>query len=220
MCYTRGVKIVGLIPCLALLTTPLLAGCDSPSKVGCGERTGAVSPGSKDLDPTSQTASPAPEANPYVPYNFSWVVDESIAGMGYPGTGPTLEKSMQFLSESGVTLVVSLTEHPVDEAMVAAEGMDRIHIPVVDFTPPSQNQIATFVQAVKAETAGRGVVAVHCAGGKGRTGTMLAAWFVSQGMSSQAAIEHVRSLRPGSIETASQEQAIHAYAARPGRLQP
>jgi atypical dual specificity phosphatase len=59
-------------------------------------------------------------------------------------------------------------------------------------------------------------VAVHCASGLGRTGTLLAAFLVSQGATAEGAIERVRSVRPGSVETLEQEQAIHAYAQRVG----
>ena len=56
------------------------------------------------------------------------------------------------------------------------------------------------------------VVGVHCLAGKGRTGTMLATWFVRTGLTAEDAIAHVRAARPGSIETAALEHAVHAYA--------
>ena len=55
-------------------------------------------------------------------------------------------------------------------------------------------------------------VAVHCAAGLGRTGTVLAAWFVTQGLSAQNAIARVRRLRPGSVETEEQERAVEEFA--------
>jgi atypical dual specificity phosphatase len=60
-------------------------------------------------------------------------------------------------------------------------------------------------------------VAIHCAAGLGRTGTVLAAYFVAGGLSSREAVEKVRDLRPGSIETVEQERAIERFAARVGR---
>jgi atypical dual specificity phosphatase len=54
-------------------------------------------------------------------------------------------------------------------------------------------------------------VAVQCLAGKGRTGTVLAAYFVRQGLTADEAIRKVRDLRPGSVEVAEQEEAIRAY---------
>jgi atypical dual specificity phosphatase len=53
----------------------------------------------------------------------------------------------------------------------------------------------------------------------GRTGTALAAYMVSEGLSAAEAISFIRTVRPGSIETRAQEQAIEEYAGRKGKAQ-
>ena len=53
---------------------------------------------------------------------------------------------------------------------------------------------------------------LHCDAGLGRTGTVLAAYLVSRGESASAALEKVRAMRPGSVETPDQEQVITKYA--------
>ena len=53
---------------------------------------------------------------------------------------------------------------------------------------------------------------VHCYWGRGRTGTMLAAYLVKQGHhTARQAITEVRNKRPYSIETYEQEDAIFEY---------
>ena len=50
--------------------------------------------------------------------------------------------------------------------------------------------------------------------GLGRTGVVLAAYFVAKGATAQNAIARVRRLRPGSVETDEQAEAIEHYARR------
>jgi atypical dual specificity phosphatase len=53
---------------------------------------------------------------------------------------------------------------------------------------------------------------VHCAAGKGRTGSVLAAYLVKkQGVTAEEAIEKIRSMRPGSIQSVVQETAVSMY---------
>ena len=52
-------------------------------------------------------------------------------------------------------------------------------------------------------------VVVHCLGGHGRTGTMLACYMVKHlGFTGKRAIEEIRRRRPGSVETKEQEELI------------
>ena len=143
--------------------------------------------------------------------NFSWVVDDKLAGMARPGATRTVAEDLADLRTLGIRLLVSLTETSTSAADAKTYDIEVLHIPVQDYTAPSMDQLAQFVdragQAMNADRA----VAVHCYAGQGRTGTFLAAWFVSQGMAADAAIEEVRRLRPGSIETVEQEQAVRDF---------
>ena len=55
-------------------------------------------------------------------------------------------------------------------------------------------------------------VMVHCLAGLGRTGTILACYFIKyQKMSADDAIQKVREERPGSIQSFSQEEIIFQF---------
>ena len=66
---------------------------------------------------------------------------------------------------------------------------------------------------LRANAAGMGV-AVHCGAGLGRTGVIVACYFVAKEMSAKNAVARVRRLRPGSIETEEQEEAVNEFARR------
>jgi atypical dual specificity phosphatase len=142
---------------------------------------------------------------------FSWVIQDRLAGMPRPGRDAPIDGDAGFLKERGVTLVVTLTEEPLPPAPFASRGIALLHLPVRDFSAPTVAQLAEFATKASAEIAGGGRVAVHCAYGIGRTGTFLAAYLVREGRSAPAAIAEVRRLRPGSIETPEQEAAVAAY---------
>ncbi len=145
-------------------------------------------------------------------YGFSWVRSGALAGMPYPGRGDTLENRLAYLEQEGVEVLFSLTESSTPAEVAADYGISLIHIPVRDFTAPSQAQLLYFLDEAQAAMDADLAVGVHCFGGRGRTGTFLAAWFVHEGMTGAEALAEVRRLRPGSVETKTQEQAIYELA--------
>jgi len=143
-------------------------------------------------------------------HGFSFV-DERLAGMPQPGAWRPIDVDLAFLAEE-IDLLVSLTTTPPPTSLVESAGLAHAHFPIVDMTPPTLDQQLEFVALLDDAFARGDRVGVHCLAGMGRTGTMLATWFVSTGLSAEDAIAHVRAARPGSIETTAQELAVFAYA--------
>jgi 4-hydroxy-tetrahydrodipicolinate reductase len=140
--------------------------------------------------------------------NFGWVVPGRLAGMARPRPGQARE-----LRDEGVGAVLVLTESP-PLAELEEAGLAVAHEPVPDFAPPDAETLDRCVAFVREHArAGRPVV-VHCHAGYGRTGTVLAAVLVAEGFPPEDAIDRVRRLRPGSIETLEQEDAVLGYARR------
>jgi atypical dual specificity phosphatase len=145
-----------------------------------------------------------------MPPGFSWVDQPRLAALAMPGSADDLT----WLRRNGIDVLVSLSEDPPPRRWINDAGLMHVHVPVPDFTAPTNDQLDGILEAVdRAVHAGMGV-AVHCTAGKGRTGTVLAAYFVARGLDAEAAITKVRRLRDGSVETDDQEDAVRAFARR------
>jgi atypical dual specificity phosphatase len=142
-----------------------------------------------------------------LPDDFNWIIPDQVGAMSLPRG-----EDLAGLREAGVTLLVSLLHaHPPEEEVRRA-GLRLVRLPVEQWRAPSEEQIEDFIVEVRAELRRGGKVAVHCLGGLGRTGTLIAAYLVSEGMTAAQARDYVRARRPGSIESEEQEQAIRAWA--------
>jgi atypical dual specificity phosphatase len=155
-----------------------------------------------------------------LPVNFSFIWKKKLAGSGHPGRGQSLSTSLAALEHAGIRAVLSLTEAPLDLAPIREFQVEYLHVPIDDFTAPTAQQIEEAVKFLGDQfNEGHGVL-VHCLAGIGRTGTILACFLVSQGMSANEAIQYVRQRRPGSLEVYEQEYCVHQYAARLDRDTP
>lgn len=144
-----------------------------------------------------------------MPPGFSWVDPPHLAALAFPDAD-----DLAWLRRNGVDLLVSLTEDPPARRAINDAGLMTVHIPVPDLSAPTARQLELAVDTLtRAKATGLGV-AVHCAAGKGRTGTVLAAYWVSQGLTAADALRRVREQRPGSVETGEQEQAVAEFERR------
>ena len=140
-----------------------------------------------------------------LPRNFSWMESSVIAGCGRPESVIELEAA----KKEGVAAVVSLTSTPLNPEVINRLGFAYLHSPLS--TMPSTQQLTQITHFIDSQKSQSHPVLVHCGEGKGRTGTVLAAYLVYQGMHADDAIQLVREKRPGSIQTAEQENLVHDF---------
>ena len=142
-----------------------------------------------------------------------WVAP-GVLGCAYPRT----ERALAVLSGRGIRLLVNLHVRPHDPARLERHGLREVHLPVKDFDAPSPVQIERGVAAILDARAAEEGAAVHCGGGLGRTGTLLACYLAKvQGFGAEEALRRVRILRPGSVETPDQARAVDDWALRHAR---
>jgi atypical dual specificity phosphatase len=142
------------------------------------------------------------------PTNFSWVIKDALAGSGMPMT----YSQYLWLVKRGIKTIVTIREVPLPSEWLANKAVDYFHLKVEDYGAPSLADMDTTVNFVKAQINDGKPVLVHCAAGRGRTGTILAAYFLKKyNLTAERAIKRIRELRPGSVQSLPQEKAIEMY---------
>lgn len=140
------------------------------------------------------------------PTNFSWLIDNKLAGSGLP----TSDDEIEWLKASGIRSIVTVREHPLPKEWI--DGLDYLHVYSLDLMSPEIEDIDKGVDFIANMIKDNKPVLVHCAAGKGRTGLLLAAYLIKyHGLNVDEAIEKVRRLRHGSIQSEHQELALRVY---------
>ncbi len=139
--------------------------------------------------------------------NFSYLIPDVLAGSSMPRGREDLEHLINF----GIKVLVTAMEESLDEALVKQVGLEYHYYPVPPYGTPTLQQLNDFVALVNINRVKNQPVAIHCFMGWGRTGTLLAAYLISEGASADEAILEVREKRPNSIETYEQEQILHTF---------
>jgi atypical dual specificity phosphatase len=148
------------------------------------------------------------------PTNFSWVIKDKLAGSGRPMT----YRQFLWLVAQGFGSIITVREEPLPDRWfinnmdISANLIDHVHLKVKDYGTPSLKQLDNTIDFMKKKIERGKSVLVHCAAGKGRTGTILAAYLVKEeNLTAVQAINKIRELRPGSVQTKTQENCIEAF---------
>lgn len=160
-----------------------------------------------------------PDAKPasWGPRGFVWLIRGRVAGAPLPGIVRDTDYDLHALRAVGVTRLVSLTEEPFPAELAAPHGIACHACPIPDMHAPSHEQMLQLCRDMDHFLADQEVLAVHCKAGLGRTGTVLAAyrlWRAGQGASAVEAIEFVRRLEPGMIQSQAQADFLADFAER------
>ncbi|MFP6577996.1 MAG: dual specificity protein phosphatase 23 [Candidatus Nitrosopelagicus sp.] len=140
------------------------------------------------------------------PDNFSWLIKNKLAGSAIP----TSIKEIDWVIEQGVKSIVTIREEPLDDDWI--KNVNYLHVMSNDMGVPEFDDITFAVDFIHRRLNDKEPVMVHCLAGLGRTGTILASYLVKyENMSADKAIEKVREIRPGSIQSYPQEEMIFRF---------
>ncbi|HLI45687.1 MAG TPA: dual specificity protein phosphatase family protein [Geobacterales bacterium] len=148
--------------------------------------------------------------------NFNWIIKNQLAASSMPHD----EEDIKRISKEKVNAILCLAQESelpfkdikTYELLLAKYGIELKHKPIIDFSAPNLIDLNECLEWIDQQLRNGKKVMVHCRAGLGRTGTVVSCYLVKKlALSAEEAINFVRRIRPGSVETYSQILAVKLY---------
>ena len=159
----------------------------------------------------AETRSAAAASTAGAPLGFVWLEPGRLAGTPLPGAVNDMDHDLAALKRVGISHLITLTERDLPQDALKRHGLANLHLPIRDHEAPSLGQIQMLLKRMETLMAQGEVLAVHCLAGRGRTGTVLAAWWIREGLTAQEALRRVRLLDAHYVQSAEQEAFLQRY---------
>jgi len=141
-------------------------------------------------------------------WNFSWVRENEVAA----SSAPENSEHLKWLQSQGIKHVLCLDEDYMNVYKKKLHYLNVKLIDIIEFEAPDSETIESIVNYLRNVKEQKEPVLIHCRAGWGRTGTILAIYLMEfYNKTAREAIQEIRKLRPWSIETREQENAVLNY---------
>jgi len=135
--------------------------------------------------------------------DMNWIIPGKIMAFKGPRTTPKNQVSFKpefylpVLKKMGITAVFRLNKVHYDKSTFTSNGINHYEYFFSDGTIPEEKIVDDIISIIETE---KGAVAIHCKGGIGRTGTVIACYLMKHfNFDAHEAVAWIRVCRPGSV---------------------
>jgi atypical dual specificity phosphatase len=145
------------------------------------------------------------------PRGFRWIIPGKLGTTPLPGAVADINHDLAALRMVGITTLITLTTGDLPQDVLQKHGLRNVHLPIYDREAPTVLQLKMLTLRMTEMLARGEALAVHCRAGIGRTGTVVAGWLVSEGLTAEAALERIRKIDKHYVQTVEQEKFLHDF---------
>lgn len=139
--------------------------------------------------------------------NLWWAIPGKLAGVRIPD-----ENELLNLKAAGIGAVVSVLHDSSNIDLYESHQIPHQWLPIEVDSIPTPEQMSRFEAFMEAQHNEGRAVAVHCSGGKHRTGTAIATYLIRRGASYEQAMQTILEANPKIELPASQSEFLQKLA--------